>query len=92
MRIRDFPAPELMLRPSGAEDWGNVSGSVEEGKEHAFADPEFIMDLVTENTGTGTWEDDGVRISVTNRVLIVRTYPHVHGQIVRLLNLLRAYR
>lgn len=91
-RIRDFPAPDLMLRPSGAEDFGAIGGTEEEGKEFAFADPEFIMDLVSENTGNGTWEDDGVRISTNERFLVVRTYPSVHREIGRLLNMLRAFR
>ncbi len=91
-RIRDFPAPDLQLRPAGSEDFGKVSGGEEEGKEHAFADPEFIMDLVTENTGTGTWEDDKVRVSVSERFLVVRQYPSVHREITHLLNLLRAFR
>ncbi len=92
VRIRDFPAPEMMLRPSGSEDWGNIGAREEEGREHAFADPDFILDLITENTGGDTWEDEGVRISVTSRFLIVRTYTGVHRQVVRLLALLRAHR
>lgn len=91
MTLRDFPAPDLMLRPSGAEDFGSVGGGVEEGRERAFAEPEFIMDLIVETTGKGTWEDDGVRISVNRRHLVVRTYPTVHREIERLLALLRAY-
>ncbi len=92
VRIRDFPAPDLMLRPAGADDFGNIGGIEEEGQESAFADPDVIMDLITENTGSGTWEDDGVRISVNERFVIVRTYPAVHREIGRLLNLLRAFR
>lgn len=92
VRIRDFPAPDLMLKPSSAEDFGNIFQKEEEGREHAFADPEFIMDLVTDNTGSGTWEDEGVKVSVTERVLVVRTYPAVHRQIAMLLSLLRAFR
>jgi hypothetical protein len=91
-RLRDFPAPDIQLRPSGAEDFGAIGGREEEGREHAFADPESIMDLVQENTGTGTWEDDGVRISVNERFLVVRQYGPVHHEIGRLLNLLRAFR
>jgi hypothetical protein len=90
--IRDFPAPDLMLRPAGTEDFGNIFTREEEGAEHAFADPETILDLVSENTGKDTWEDEGVRISVTSRHLIVRTYPSVHREIANLLNLLRAFR
>ncbi len=91
VRIRDFPAPELMLRPAGAEDSGQVGGTVEEGQERAFADPEFLQDLVTQNTGAGTWEDAGVSISANDRFLVVRQYPTVHVEIERLLSLLRSF-
>jgi len=92
VRIRDFPGPDMMLKPSGAEDFGRIFGGEEEGREHAFADPDFIQDLVTDNTGPDTWDDDGVRISVNRRLLIVRQYPSVHREIARLLALLRGYR
>lgn len=91
-RIRDFPGPDLMLRPAGAEGIENMFGGEEEGKEHAFADPDFIQDLVTDNCGKDTWEDDGVRVSVNERFLVVRTYRSVHVEIARLLMLLRAFR
>jgi hypothetical protein len=91
MKIRDFPGPDLQLRPAGSELEGMFGGE-EEGKEHSFADPEFLQDLVTENTGEGTWDDDGVRISVNERHLFVRQYAPVHREIARLLGLLRGYR
>jgi hypothetical protein len=81
-----------MLRPAGAEGFENMFGGEEEGKEHAFADPDFIQDLIVSNCGKDTWEDDGVRISVNERFLVVRTYRSVHLEIGRLLMLLRAFR
>ncbi|MCU0725543.1 MAG: hypothetical protein MUE73_07115 [Planctomycetes bacterium] len=92
VRIRDFPAPDIMLRPSGAENFGEIGGKEEEGQEHAFADPEFISELITANTGSGTWEDEGVSITANERHLVVRQYPTVHREIDSLLALLRAYR
>jgi len=92
VRIKDFPAPDMMLKPSGAEDFGAIGGIEEEGREHAFAEPEFILDLVTENTGSGSWDDEGVSISVNRRMLVVRTYKTVHREVAALLDLLRAYR
>lgn len=91
-RIRDFPAPDLLLKPAGAEDFGQIGGIEEEGEEHAFADPEFILDLIRENTGTGTWDDEGVRASGNERYLVVRQYPSVHREIGRLLDMLRGFR
>lgn len=92
VRIRDFPAPDIMLKPTGAEDFAEVGGKVEEGQEHAFADPDFIAELITNNTGNGTWEDEGVSITANDKVLIVRQYPPVHREIDSLLSLLRAFR
>jgi len=92
VRIRDFPGPNIMLRPAGAEGLEDMFGGVEEGKEHAFADPEFIQDLILENTGKDTWEDDGVRVTVNERYIFVRTYRSVHLEVSRLLMLLRAFR
>jgi hypothetical protein len=92
VRIRDFPAPDIMLRPSGAENFGEIGGRVEEGQENAFADPEFIQELIMANTGSGTWEDEGVSISANEKHLIVRQYPTVHREIDSLLSLLRASR
>jgi hypothetical protein len=90
-KVRDFPGPNLMLRPAGSEGLEDMFGGVEEGKERAFADAEFIQDLILENTGKDTWEDDGVRVNVTERYIFVRTYGNVHREITRLLMLLRAY-
>ncbi len=91
-RIRDFPAPDLMLRPAGSEDFGKIAAPEEEGREHAFADPETILDLVRDNCGAGTWEDEGVSANVFGRFLVVRQYRAVHREIGNLLDLLRAYR
>lgn len=89
--IRDFPGPDLMLRPAGAE-FEDRFGDDDEGREHAFGAPEEILDLVSENTGDGTWDHDGVSISVNDRFLIVRQYPSVQREIANLLDMLRAYR
>lgn len=93
VRIRDFPAPDIRLHASGEEGaFDAMFPHEEEGQEHAFADPEFIMDLITQNTGDDTWDDDGVRYSVNERYLVIRQYPSVHREIEEVLDLLRAYR
>jgi hypothetical protein len=90
--LRIYPIGDLQLRPAGSEWEQSPFGGEEEGKEHAFADPDFIMDLITQNTGADSWEDDGVRYSVNERYLFVRQYPSVHREIADLLELLRGYR
>lgn len=93
VRIRDFPAPDIRLHASGEDGaFDAMFPHEEEGQEHAFADPEFIMDLITQNTGEETWDEEGVRYSVNDRYLVIRQYPSVHREIADLLDLLRAYR
>ena len=87
VKIRDFPAPDIQIRPSGFE-----FDEPEVNEHEAFADPDFIQDLVTQNCGEETWEDEGVSISVSSRRMVVRQYPGVHREIERLLMLLRGYR
>jgi hypothetical protein len=92
VRIRDFPAPEIGIHPSGSEGVENMFQHEDEGKEHAFADPDFIMDLITQNAGEDTWNDKGVSYSANERYLFIRQYPSVHREIAGILDLLRAYR
>ena len=50
------------------------------------------MDLIRDNTGKETWEDEGVSLSGNERYLVVRQYPTVHREIAGLLELLRCFR
>jgi len=86
MPVRDFPAPDLMLHPAGAE----VKTEPEEDRKPAFSDADDILALVKDNTGTGTWEDEGVSGSVLREWLVIRQYPAVHREIAALLGALRA--
>ncbi len=88
MPLRDFPAPDLMLRPAGAEV------EVEEEKEtkHPYSEPEDLLTLVKDNTGTGTWSDEGVSASTLRGWLVVRQYPEVQEEIAALLAMVRAAR
>ncbi len=88
MPIRDFPAPDLMLHPAGAER------KVEEETETkpAFGDADEVLRMVKEHTGAGTWEDGDVSASVMHDWLVVRQYEEVHAEIGKLLALLRSAR
>jgi hypothetical protein len=87
-RIRDFPAPDIHLRPSGTE----FQEPEEIIERPVFADADVIQDLVIANCSEETWDDEGVSIVVDERKMVVKQYPEVHREIVRLLDLLRAYR
>jgi hypothetical protein len=86
--IRDFPGPDLLLRPAGSEP------RVEEPKEtkHPFGDGDDLVEMVKTHTGTGTWEEDGISVSVAGDWLVVRQYADVQGEVGRLLALLRSAR
>jgi type II secretory pathway component GspD/PulD (secretin) len=85
--IRDFPGPEMELRPAGAEF--DTDEEVTQ-REDPFTDPEFISDLIKSNVEPASWEDDKVSIQATSKFLLVRQSPAVHAKISRLLSLLRA--
>ncbi len=84
--IRDFPGPDLQLRPSGSEF------EMEEipVREDPFEDPQFIVDLIQANVEPETWEAENVGVTSTRKVLLIRQSPAVHAKIARLLMLLRA--
>jgi hypothetical protein len=86
MRLRNFPGPDLMLRPAGAE----FEPEKESDVESAFDDPQAVVELLRRFTGEGTWEDEGVSIAADERRLIVRQYPEVLREIGRFLAVLRA--
>lgn len=88
MPIRDFPAPDINLYQSHEE-----RPEPPEPEVRAVADSaEEVADLVRRFCGEGTWEDEGVRVQVLRRHLLVRHYPEVHREIARFLLELRALR
>jgi hypothetical protein len=86
--IRDFPAPDLMLHPAGAER------EVEQESETrpAFPDADSVLNLVKDHTGEGTWDDGETSASVMGDTIVIRQYGEVHREIARLLAQLRAAR
>ena len=88
MPLTDFPGPDLMLKPAGAE----AKVEPEEPRKGAFSDADEIMDLIKSTAGSGTWEDEGVSISKMGDFLAVKQYEEVHEEVARLLALLRATR
>jgi hypothetical protein len=88
MPIRDFPAPDLMLHPAGAEK--KVEPETE--TKPAFGEADEVLRMVKENTGAGTWDDGDVSASVMHDWLVVRQYEEVHAEIGKLLTLLRSAR
>jgi len=79
--IRDFPARDMNLYPSNVEPPEPPEPEV----QHTYESSEELAELVRQFTGRGTWEDQGVSITVFRHHLFIRTYPAVHAEIARLL-------
>jgi len=86
--LRNFPGPDMNLRPSGAEFEPEEQSDV----ENPFSDPERVVDMLKEFVDSETWEDEGVSIWADERKLVVRQYPAVQRKIARFLALLNASR
>jgi hypothetical protein len=86
--IRDFPAPEMSLYPSRE---GRPRPPEPEARA-AFDSAQELVDLVRRFCGADTWEEEGVRVQVLRRHLLVRQYPEVHREIARFLMEIRALR
>jgi len=79
--IRDFPAPDMNIYPSGYEPPEPPEAEVVQTYESS----EELAELVRNFTGQGTWEDEGVNVTVFRKHLFIRTYPMVHKEIAGLL-------
>ena len=88
MPLRNFPGPDLNLRPAHAE----FEDEKESDVESAWSNPDKIVEMIQKMCGEETWTDKDVSISADQNKLIVRQYPEVHRQIARLIMLLRASR
>jgi len=86
--LRNFPGPDMNLRPSGAEFEMEEQTDV----ENPFSDPERVVDMLKEFVASKTWEDESVSIWADERKLVVRQYPAVQRKIARFLMLLNASR
>ncbi len=86
--LRNFPGPDMNLRPSGAEFEMEEQTDV----ENPFSDPERVVDMLKEFVASKTWEDESVSIWADERKLVVRQYPEVQRKIARFLMLLNASR
>ena len=85
--IRDFPAPDINLHPSDYQPPDEP-----EGETHATVDTaDELAEMIRQFCAADTWEDEGVRIFVYNKRMIIRQYPAVHHKIIRFLAQVRAH-
>ena len=88
VKIRDFPARDMNLYPSSYEPPEPPEPEVHQAVESS----EELAEMLRTFVGRDTWEDQGVRISVFKRHLIIRQYPRVHREIQRFLAAVRTLR
>lgn len=85
--IRDFPGSDINLHPSGYEPPDEP-----EPEMHATVDTtDELAEMIRQFCAADTWEDEGVRIFIYNKRMIIRQYPAVHHKITRFLALVRAH-
>ncbi len=88
MPLTDFPAPDLVLRPAGAEK----AEEPETARKSAFGDVDDVIDLVKRTVAPGTWEEEGISISSMGEFLVVKQHEDAQDEVGRLLAMLRAAR
>lgn len=92
-KIRDFPGPELRLKPSDEEDAGGeggVSFDSFDAEDEVTIDSEGILDLIKANTGNeDEWQEDKYTIEFEKGLLLVNAPVEVHGEIRSVLENLR---
>lgn len=93
VRLQDFPGPKVELAT------GSGTGTPLTGATFTIDEPksviteDFLTEIVKGNTGDGAWdENDRASITLSNGLLIVTQSKKVHGEVERLLDLLRQFK
>jgi len=94
IRLTNFIAPNLILKPAGAEidESQPLFGRAEEGAQLLGGGPEELMDLITQNIDPEGWEGELYKINVsgTDKLVVLHT-PEIQGEIARFLDDLRRF-
>ncbi len=91
VRLRDFSAPHLELKPAGAEidESRPTFGKADEG-EIFFAGIDELVDLIYNNVSPGAWDSGRARISASGpNGIVVIADPVVHEGVAAYLDELR---
>jgi hypothetical protein len=88
VQIRDFPAPDINVYPTGFDPPEAPEIEVHQAMESG----EEVAEMLRNFVGADTWDDEGVVLHVNQKKLFIRQYPHVHRKIGRFLLQLNALR
>jgi hypothetical protein len=85
MKLQDFPGPrmELVTPKTGSTQTAGIIVSLEEPPH--LIEPEFLVQLVKDNTGGRSWDSPNVSINQANGMLLISQSPSVHAEIKGLL-------
>ena len=93
VKIQDFPGPrvELVSPQKGGGPLTGATFSLEE--PHSTITEEFITEMVKQNTGDKSWDENpNASITLNNGVLVVSQSKRIHEEIKRFVNLLRQFK
>ncbi len=88
MPIRDFPAPDINIYPSGYEPPEPDEPEIHQAMESSDEIAEMIRTFVAPDT----WEDEGISMMVFKRQIFIRQYPAVQRQVARFIRQLDGLR
>ncbi len=92
VRLQDSPGPKVELVSPNGPTLAGVTVTFEEPKP-PVVDEEFMVQIVKENTGGGSWESNSkAAITLANGMLVISQTPGVIREVERLLQLLGQYR
>jgi len=94
VKIQDFVGPKVELASPQKGSQGPLVGGVFTIEEpHSVITEEFITDMVKQNTGDKSWDENpNASMNLTNGVLVVSQSRKVHEEIKRFINLLRQFK
>ena len=94
VKIQDFAGPKVELVSPQKGGGGPLTGATFTLEEpRSTITEEFITDMVKQNTGDKTWDENpNASINLTNGVMVVSQSKRVHEEIKRFINLLRQFK
>ncbi len=91
MKIADNPGPVIELKPPSQAGAGIAIFDL--NPPQPPVDPEFILDMIKNNCGGASWEENrSASITFNNGLLMVNQTSRVHTEVARMIEKLRQYR
>ena len=91
LKLPDFPGPRMeLVSPTAADPRVGITLTLDDPK--VILDPDFLVDLVKNNTGGRSWENGKATIDLVNGRLVVNQSAAAHREIDDLLRRLGQYR